>query len=404
MLSPRAARWIVWLIAGLYVVLASVGFALQVSAGRTFFMFSVPLLAAISVEVLIWVIVGAIIVTRHPRHPVGWILSLATIAWGLDSFTYGYVAVAASTPSGDLPGVHAALIWLTWTGFPFSMFGLGLLFLLFPDGQPPSPRWGKLRWSMLAGLIAYLGVAPLGPRNLTADASLTSPLAVAESARPVFEAAFGAASIVLLASLLAAAVSLILRLRHARPIERQQVKWFVYAAAFVPLPAILIGVEDAVGLASERLLDVVVIAHLVSLAGVAVAVAISIFRYRLYDIDLIINRSLVYGALTLTLAAIYFTSVAVFQNLIGLAVDQQSPIAIVASTLVVAALFHPLRRRLQQFIDRRFYRARYDAARMLERFASSLSEAVEVEAQMNMLLEVVDEAVQPAHVSLWTRS
>ena len=350
----------------------------------------------------VWVIIGAIIVTRYPKHPVGWILLFALIAWGLDSSTFGYVSYAQSLPGRSLPGVDVALVWLSWTGFPFALFTLGLLFLLFPNGQPWSAAWGKLRWSLLAGLIVFLVVAPLRPGDLQPGQMVQSPLAVSASSWLVLEPINGLAVIILGVSLVAPAISLILRLRHTPGDEQQQVKWFVFAAAFFPIFILFVAFEVLAGPPVGPMFYVGFFGQLISFTGIAIA--ISIFRYRLYEIDILINRTLVYGALSAVLVLIYFISVVILQSLLRALTGQESPIAIVASTLLVAAFFQPIRRRLQELIDRRFYRRKYDAGQLLARFSMRLREEVDSDELIGRLLDVVAVSVQPSHASLWLRS
>jgi hypothetical protein len=192
------------------------------------------------------------------------------------------------------------------------------------------------------------------------------------------------------------------RLVRARGVERQQLKWFTYAGALITSGTILTyTVSEVIGALWLEWLGYVVL--LVGLIGLPISMGIVILRYRLYEIDLIINKTLVYGLLTATLALLYFGSVTLLQYLFSLLTGQGNTLAIVGSTLAIAALFSPLRRRIQSFIDRRFYRRKYDARKILEAFGSRLRDETDLERIPEDLLEVVDETMQPSHISLWLR-
>jgi hypothetical protein len=195
----------------------------------------------------------------------------------------------------------------------------------------------------------------------------------------------------------------VVRFRQAVGEERQQIKWFAFAAGFAALGWVVNSLAHANDEGTESLLLVASLLLLLSLLGIPLAVGIAILKYRLYDIDLIINRTLVYGSLTATLALVYVGSVVSLQALLRVLTGQDSTLAIVASTLLIAALFNPLRRRLQSFIDRRFYRRKYDAAKTLAAFGSRLREETDLDALSSDVVEVARGTMQPAHVSLWLR-
>jgi len=196
---------------------------------------------------------------------------------------------------------------------------------------------------------------------------------------------------------LAAAVSLVVRLVRSRGEERKQIEWFVFAAALVPLWFVVNTPIEQAAPILFRVLDALII------SGVPVAAGIAILRYRLYDIDRIINRTIVYVALTAVLVALYFGAIVLSQQVFVLLSGQQSTLTVVASTLVIAALFNPLTHRTQSFVDRRFYRSKYDARKTLEFFSARLREETDLEALNEELLWVVKETMQPAHISLWLR-
>jgi hypothetical protein len=205
---------------------------------------------------------------------------------------------------------------------------------------------------------------------------------------------------ILYALALVAMSSLVVRLRRSRGVERQQVKWFAYAVGVLAISAILAYVvSEAMGIRWLGWISSMLV--IVGVVGLPVAVGIAILRYRLYNIDLIINRTLVYGALTVLLVAVYVGSIVVFEGLLRALTGQGSQLAIVASTLAVAALFNPLRYRIQSFIDRRFYRRKYDARKTLEAFSAKLKDKTDLQELNNDLVGVVMETMQPAHISLW---
>jgi hypothetical protein len=214
---------------------------------------------------------------------------------------------------------------------------------------------------------------------------------------PILDAVAVAGTILASASMVASAVSLIVRMRRAGRVERQQIKWLAYGGAVV-VGAVFVGSVITVWIGEVGLLLIII-----GLLGVPIFTGVAILRYRLYDIDIVINRTLVYGTLTATLIALYFGGIVVLQRFFVLLIGQQSTLAVVASTLAIAALFNPLRRRIQSFIDRRFYRSKYDARKTLEAFSLKLRDETDLEALNNELVRVVRETMQPAHVSLWLR-
>jgi hypothetical protein len=268
------------------------------------------------------------------------------------------------------------------------------LLLLFPHGQLLSPHWRPVAW--LAAVVTIAGTALLAivPWDLlNPGVPAQNPVSV-EGLRYLGIAPPVPIFVIGIPTTLLSTVSLVLRFRRSRGEERQQLKWFVYAgvlivgALFVPL---------LVPGAASSLLQLLVMPSLPVAAGIA------ILRYRLYDIDRIINRTLVYGALTASLALVYFASVVTLQYTFRTLTGGESQLVIVASTLAIAALFQPLRRRIQIMIDRRFYRRKYDARRTLEAFSAKLRDETDLDALSNNLVGVVKETIQPAHVSLWLR-
>jgi len=273
------------------------------------------------------------------------------------------------------------------------------MLLLFPDGRMHSVGWRWFAWVIVFATPASMVVAALSPGEIVGLNPIQNPLGI-EGLPNLYELV----QALMLTLLLIAASSQLVRLRRARGVEQQQIKWFAYAAVVASSGSILTYVVPvAIGAPSLDLVGYV--PFVVGVVSVPISMGIAILRYRLYDIDLLINRTLVYGSLTAMLALVYFGGVAATQAVFRALTDQeqQPQLAIVASTLVIAALFNPLRRRTQGFIDRRFYRRKYDARGTLEAFSAKLRNDTDLDALSDDLVSVVRETMQPAHVSLWLR-
>jgi hypothetical protein len=346
--------------------------------------------------------VGVIIASRRPHHPIGWLFCAVGLLAGVNHLCGEYAIYALLTQPDSLPGGRAASWVASWPWMPANAL-LVFVGLLFPDGRLPSRRWLPFAWlNVVVAVVGTVAVAFLaGP--IPALDPIENPLGL-EGARTLLgpvATISGALERGILGII--AVGSLFLRLRRARGEERQQIKWFAYAASVVVIGAILTYVVPEA--TDARWVGQVGLALLaVGFVGIPIAIGIAILRYRLYDIDLIINRTLVYGPLTATLVALYFGVVVLLQRLFVALTDEESTLAVVASTLVIAALFTPLRRRIQGFIDRRFYRSKYDAARTLEAFSAKLRDETDLNALRDDLVGVVRETMQPSHVTLWLRS
>jgi hypothetical protein len=346
--------------------------------------------------------VGVIIASRRPHHPIGWLFCAVGLLAGVNHLCGEYAIYALLTQPDSLPGGRAAAWVASWPWMPANAL-LVFVGLLFPDGRLPSRRWLPFAWlNVVVAVVGTVAVAFLaGP--IPALDPIENPLGL-EGARTLLgpvATISGALERGILGII--AVGSLFLRLRRARGEERQQIKWFAYAASVVVIGAILTYVVPEA--TDARWVGQVGLALLaVGFVGIPIAIGIAILRYRLYDIDLIINRTLVYGPLTATLVALYFGVVVLLQRLFVALTDEESTLAVVASTLVIAALFTPLRRRIQGFIDRRFYRSKYDAARTLEAFSAKLRDETDLNALRDDLVGVVRETMQPSHVTLWLRS
>ena len=337
-------------------------------------------------------VVGAVVAARRPRNAVGWLIAAGALLWMLAVLSNGvFWHMAFGRPHA--PAASDFVAWFgTWAFVPAFVLVLSLVPLLFPTGAPPGPRWRLVGWTAaVAGGIATLSTA-LAPGTLeTADYPwLDNPLGLEGlGLRTVADVAF----VVSAATALAALSSLVVRYRRARGIERLQLRWVAAAACLLVLFAV--GGSLATPWLGEGAGWVTM---LIGLLAVAASLAVALLRYRLYDIDVVINRTLVYGALTTTLGGTYLALVLVA----GLAVGE-SDVAIAGSTLAVAALFRPARARIQAAVDRRFYRRRYDAAKTLEAFSARRRDQIDLETLVDDLRGVVRETVQPAYVSLWLR-
>ena len=353
---------------------------------------------------LIFPLVGALIASRRPRNAIGWILLAEGLLWMFLGMTDYYGLYGVARP-GSVPfpvGVAGInnFMWVPAVG----LLGTYVL-LLFPDGMLPSARWRPLAW-LSGAVILWVSVGTaLAPGPLQNLGGVQNPFGLLQPwMMPVFWAALPLLPLCMVASVL----SLVLRYRRSRGEERQQIKWIAFAASFVGLLYLIAMVCAFIfpsgswfQAGSPLWLDLLGYAALISFTLVPIAVGFAVLRYRLYEIDIIINRTLVYGLLTVSLALVYFGGVTGLQRLLAPAVGQDGQLAIVASTLAIAALFNPLRRRIQELVDRRFYRRKYDARKTLEEFGAKLRDETDLEALNGELLAVVRETVQPEHVSVW---
>jgi hypothetical protein len=343
-------------------------------------------------------LVGALIASRRPGNPIGWICLIAGLFWM-------FIVVESSIPgSTSSPVIIDALFQWTWVP-PVGLLGIYMI-LLFPDGRLPSRRWRPFAWFSGAVIVLASVAVTLSPGPLEGHPGVSNPLGL--EGHSIAAQVLTGVPVLLPICILASAFSLVWRYRHSGGEVRLQIRWVAFAAACVGITyavtlvgGLFLAAEQERPLWLALLQDVV----LISYAGVPIAVGFAVLRYRLYDIDVLINRTLVYGSLTAMLVALYFGGVATTQAIIQALTGREDlpQIAIVASTLVIAALFNPLRRRVQFFIDRRFYRNKYDAAKTLEAFSAKLRDETDLDSLNTELLSVVRETMQPEHVSLWVR-
>src|SRR5215210_5210134 len=384
-ISRPFAFWLSWAVCALSLTLTALNFlliALNVSLKTPAYVFW-PELTSIEVG---YAVIGATIASRLPNHPIGWICCAIGLIAALDHFGGEYAVYALLALPHSLPGGEAML----WLQGCFWMLFIGLivfLLLLFPTGRLPGTRWRPFAW--VSGAVISVGVVWSSVISPTVD--LNAPPSPVQLSVPLLGGV--------------AAASLVVGRRGVSGVERQQIKWLLYVGPIMFVASGLhIGFyyfwlpEGSWGLWASDLL--VIVGGL----SVPIAIGVAILRYRLYEIDLIINRTLVYGALTVLLVALYFGGIVVLQRVFVTLTGQQSTLAVVASTLLIAAMFTPLRRRIQSFIDRRFYRRKYDARKTLETFSAQLRNETDLEALRGDLVDVVRETMQPTYVSLWLRS
>jgi hypothetical protein len=389
--SRRAGPWLgwsVWLLAAVSLTLVFVLFAVHDERSATerigWFLGHLPAFA--------FVTVGAVVVSRRPGNVIGWLCC----GIGLAQVLAGFGGSSAQSVLAEDPGYGPGWVVLYELGelcWELSWTLLALLVLLFPTGRLPSRRWHPVAWAAVAVLVLAALSSPLLP-GPPANGLRPNPIAIPALAG-VLRLAYNTAGAFLFGVILAALVSLVVRFRRATGSERQQLKWFAYGTALLLLlPAA--GPVGAVSSTAGNLVAAVIVSAL------PVTIGIAVLRYRLYDLDRLVNRTVVYGLLTVLLAGVYAGLVFALSQLLNPA-DQQSALAVAASTLVVAALFQPARRRIQGLVDRRFNRRRYDAARTVAAFSARLRDQIELGTLSTELLAVVDQTVQPVQVSLWLR-
>ena len=391
-MSRRAATWIAWGLWALIPLLLCADLAIRVVWGASEAN-GIAATLTFGLALIAFGTVGALVASRVPGNALGWIfIAIGVVSAALGPLG-GYAKHGLVDDPGSLPGA-LGFGWLySWLWF----LCVGLIFLvplLFPDGHVPGPRW---RWvaRILIGLVALgiLGIAVYPGRVGDGERPWpANPLGI-DALKGVLDALAPVTAIALIALALGSAASVIVRFRRSRGDVRQQLKWMVYAVAVLVCALVVPAV------AGSNLGDVV---FGLAVLLVPVAVGIAMLKYRLYDVDRVISKTLVYGAVTVLLAAAYVGLVlagqALFSSFAG-----GSNLAIAVSTLVVAALFLPVRSRVQGFVDRRFYRRRYDAQQTLGAFGARLRESVELDALRTDLAAVVDATMQPDHVVVWLR-
>jgi hypothetical protein len=407
-MSTRTASrlaWSLWGLSSILTVLAFLLLALNLSHPHTH---TFDTWLDSTLNAVFYSTVGAIVASRRPENPVGWLLCLWALVESISHFSAQYAIYALLAQPDSLPAGEAfawVFSWLLFIVIGLSVFSI----LLFPTGRLPSRRWRWVTWLTVAFVLvgAISGAFSSGPVDDLGP--IRNPLGL-EGFSDLSNSIL--LNMVALVLVVAAALSVFVRLRGATGVERQQIKWFAYATAAAVMGLVLAEIiPDVIDvpLWFERIGHAI---FLLLLPTIPISIGIAILRYRLYDIDRIINRTLVYGALTALLAAGYFATIVALQGIGNLLVQapfraligQESALATVAATLAMAALFNPLRHRLQSFIDRSFYRKKYDTAKTLEAFSMKLRDETDLNALSDDLVGVVRETMQPAHISLWLRT
>jgi hypothetical protein len=391
--KPRTVAWVAWsagaLLAGLAVLLRT----------PTVEGYSGPWVPG-ALVLGSFMTVGAVIVSRQPRNRIGWLCCAAGLLGGLAAFSAEYARYALGPHGGSLPG-GLAMAWLNgWVG----TFWAGLVFLfvllLFPTGRLPSRRWRPVAWACAVCVTVLCVQQAVMPGPLEASGQL-NPLGI-DSAREALEWIYGLVTICFVVLMLLCASSVVGRFRRAGGVERQQLKWFAYGAGqLAVLFALSLGLPGVWNRWVSLTMSDVVFG--ISFALIPVTIGIAILRYRLYDIDRLIRRTLVYGLLTALLAAVYAGLVLSLGEVFG-GIGGQPPSWVVAgATLAVAALFQPARQRIQQSVDQRFNRRRYDTTKTIEAFSARLRHHVDLDTLTAELLAVVDQTMEPTKASLWLR-
>jgi hypothetical protein len=352
-----------------------------------------------SLQPTAYAVLGLVIATRRPRHPIGWLLMGLGVIGSIQLVAGQYATLA---DAADLPGRLYGL-WASSLAQASVGSLIMLLLLLFPTGRVPSPRWRPVAWSLVAALGLVLITQALTPRALSDVPRETNPLGV-PALEPILGLLEAVAGALLIFGVVGALASLVVRLRRSRGRERQQIKWFVYVALLGILSILPLGPLLTSLLPSDHggILDTLLNPWLLAPTALMITVAAAIVRHQLYDIDRVINRTLVYGLLTVLLGAIYTAGVFGLGQLLN-PVTGESGLAVAASTLAVAALFQPARRRIQAVVDRRFNRRRYDAAKTIEAFSTRLRDQLDLDTLSTELLAIVDQTTEPTLVSLWLR-
>jgi hypothetical protein len=386
----RGWTWVAWSMLVIFVAGYGVGVPLSVANGN--FEQDSSLLLAFAA----FMVVGAIIVAHRPGNAVGWIFSAIGLLTATGVLATEYAAYVSRTRSGSLPGVVLAAWYSSWWWYPTLVLVLVFTPLVFPTGRLLSTRWRPVAVVAAAGTAAIIILSALQPTLQNEDHPVRNPIGLAGVPDPE-EGALGAILFGLLLLCSAAAVtSVALRFRRSQGVERQQLKWFTYAATLLILFLLL----------SDYLIPqsgVVEVLYGFVVALVPIAAGVAILRYRLYDIDRLINRTLVYGLLTALLGAVYAAAVLVLGQLFGGVGGNPPSWAVAGATLAVAALFQPARSRTQAVVDRRFNRRKDDAAKTIQAFSTRLRDQIDLDTLSAELLAVVDQTMEPTRVSLWLR-
>jgi hypothetical protein len=339
--------------------------------------------------------VGALLTWRRPGHPVGWIFAAAGLAAAAQFATFEYALAAIVGHRGLPAGQYVGWVQL-WIWVPLIALITIYLFLLFPGGRLPGNSWRRVGW--LAGGFVVLEVAgdALTRGTVASLPVVRNPFGVSPGWVPL--TAIGSGLVGLLGCAVLAAWSLFSRSRHGSSLERLQIKWLAYSGCLVALTLVASTIVSEILPLSAGIAGRVTEGGLmIAVLAIPVAVAVAVLKYRLYDIDRIISRTLAYAIVTGLLVGVYAGLVLLATRVLSF----HAPVAVAAATLAAAALFNPLRRVVQNAVDRRFNRARYDADQTVSAFAARLKDAVDLDSIRDDLASVVHQALEPAHISVW---
>lgn len=396
-MNKRLVFWLAWSTWAFYVIIAIVILLFQMKNDPSAWLSDI----FDALVLLAFATVGSLIASRRPENPIGWLFCFSTLSWALGSVlleytTYALITAPGSLPAGALMGTFGC--WVRGMGWYLM---LTFLLLLFPDGHLPSPGFRFLAWLIVGLMAVYAITSLLSPYPLAnIDPRLTTvrnPMGILV-AHDLFDQLANLLPLLLFPTIIACIVAVILRFRRSQGVERQQLKWFTYglAISILLIIVILIVLFTTPSGGPGTLFYLAVIC-------IPISAGIAMLRYRLYDIDVLINRTLVYGLLTATLVGTYLVLVFGGQYLLSRLFKLSNGVVLVISTLVVAALFQFLRQRVQQLVDRRFYRSKYDATQVVAHFSETLRQEVNLDQLCAQLLLVVQQTMQPTHLSLWLR-
>jgi signal transduction histidine kinase len=397
-MTPRIVRWIAWFLVFAYLILAAVGLSLQGLARVPFGTVTLTIAIILVSLVGVWIVTGALIISRHPRHPVGWLLCAGLFSPALDMFSVGYAAYSAYGYADSLPGVTLALIWLKFANLaPLGLVAFTLIVLLFPDGKFLSSGWRKVAWATIGTLCLFLPLQAVEPDPVSfLFLQLgVNPLAVRPTTWVYLRPWMWVAFYILVLCYGAAFISLIIRLRKSSGDVRQQVKWLLPPAGLYGLFLLLF----LLGLAQsdDAIVGLSIAVGQLAAAGIVIAIAFAIFRYRLYEIDIIINRTLVYSALTAIVVAIYVVIVGV----VGTFFHAQGNLLItLLATGLIAVLFQPLRERLQRAVNRLIYGERDDPVEALSRLGKQMEVALPSDQVLPVLVKTIAQSLRLPYVGI----
>jgi two-component system NarL family sensor kinase len=398
-MNVRLARKIAWSLVGLYFILAGAGLTLQGLVNTSFTQTGLPVLIILVSLVGVWIVTGALIISRHPQHPVGWLLSVGLIFSALDMFSAGYAAYDTYVLSNSLPGVDLALIWLKLDNLgPYGLVTFTLIVLLFPDGRFLSPGWRKVAWTAVGMLLIFLPLQAVEPGS--ADPSFLptriNPLGASASLWAFLKPLMWTTFSVLVLCYGTAFVSLIIRLRSSSGDVRQQIKWLTFPAGLFGIFFLLFTIGIAVR-ASEAIQGAILAFGQLAVAGMVIAIAFAIFKYRLYDVDLILNRTLVYAALTASVVLIYILIV----GGVGTFFQAQGNLIIALfATGLVAVLFQPLREWFQRRVNKLIYGERDDPIEALSRLGKQMEVALPLDQVLPALVKTIAQTLKLPYVGI----